>query len=336
MLALFTRLGVNKSKPRYRGEIVAAARMCQASSNGQYLLGMNMKKLITAAFLMALACISYGQQWRVDRNVVIGMVSGLALTMDVHYPESPNGYGIVFIAGSGFTRSLSYDARPLTESFQRYGTPILDAGYTVFALNHRATPRFKYPDPVLDVQRAVRFIRFNAKQYGISADAIGATGHSSGGQLAALLGVLDGAGDNEDPDPVNKVSAKVQSVVLRAPNIEIATINTETSTPLITLFMNTRPNQKLSIEETRRFKEAIPTTHVTEDDAPTLLLHGSADDIVPQGHSESFYAALVKAGVNSRLLIIEGGGHSADFRGAINPPDINKEINSWFDSTLRN
>jgi len=296
---------------------------------------MNMKKLITTAFLIALANVSYGQA-RVDKDVVIGMVSGLALTMDVYYPESPNGYGIVFIAGSGFTRPLSYDARPLSESFERYGTPILEAGYTVFALNHRATPRFKYPDPLLDVQRAVRFIRFNAEQYRVSADAIGATGHSSGGQLAALLGVLDGVGDNEDPDPINKVSAKVQSVVLRAPNIEIATINTETSTPLITLLMNARPNPNLSIEEARRFKEAIPTTHVTEDDAPTLLLHGSADEIVPQGHSESFYTALAKSGVASRLVIIEGGGHSADFRGAINPPDINNEINSWFDSTLRN
>ena len=295
-----------------------------------------MKKLIITAFLMTLASVSYGQQSKVDKDVVIGMVSGLALTMDVHYPESPNGYGIVFIAGSGFIRPLSYDARPLSESFERYGTTLLEAGYKVFSLNHRATPRFKYPDPLRDVQRAVRFIRYNAEEYGISADAIGATGHSSGGQFAALLGVLDGAGDSEDPDPVNKVSAKVQSVVLRAPNIEIATINTETSTPLITLLMNASPNRNLSIEETRKFKEAIPTTHVIEDDAPTLLLHGRADEIVPQGHFESFYGALVKAGVTSKLVIIEGGGHSADFRGPINLPDFNNEINSWFDSTLRN
>ena len=40
---------------------------------------------------------------RVERNVVFGMYSGLALLMDVYYPENPNGYGIVFISGSGWT-----------------------------------------------------------------------------------------------------------------------------------------------------------------------------------------------------------------------------------------
>ena len=62
---------------------------------------------------------------RVERNVVFGMYSGLALLMDVYYPENPNGYGIVFISGSGWTRELSLDATPLKESGQEdlYAVP---------------------------------------------------------------------------------------------------------------------------------------------------------------------------------------------------------------------
>src|ERR1700758_2626211 len=45
----------------------------------------------------------------VERNVVYGMYSGLSLLMDVHYPQNPNGYGIIFIAGSAFYAPLSYD-----------------------------------------------------------------------------------------------------------------------------------------------------------------------------------------------------------------------------------
>ena len=47
---------------------------------------------------------------KVDRNVVFGMYSGLALIMDVYYPEKPNGYAIIHVAGSGWTRRLSLDA----------------------------------------------------------------------------------------------------------------------------------------------------------------------------------------------------------------------------------
>ena len=48
---------------------------------------------------------------RVERNVVFGMYSGLALLMDVYHPENPNGYGIVFISGSGWTRELASTPR---------------------------------------------------------------------------------------------------------------------------------------------------------------------------------------------------------------------------------
>jgi len=54
-------------------------------------------------------------QPRVEKNVIYGMYSGLALLLDVHYPEKPNGYGLVFISGSGWTTALSYGARPLKE-----------------------------------------------------------------------------------------------------------------------------------------------------------------------------------------------------------------------------
>lgn len=93
---------------------------------------------------------------------------------------------------------------------------LLDAGYTLFVINHRNGPRFRYPAPVEDVQRSVRFIRYSAKTYRIDPDRIGAVGYSSGAHLVALLGVLDGRGDSNDPDPINRVSARVQSVVASA------------------------------------------------------------------------------------------------------------------------
>ena len=122
---------------------------------------------ITAILLVAALPGRSAAEARVESNVIYGMYSGLALLMDIHYPENPNGYGVVKIGGSGFHAPLSLDASPLK---QQGGGPahtaLLEHGYTVFSINHRAAPRFRYPAAVEDAQRAVRFVRHHAARYG--------------------------------------------------------------------------------------------------------------------------------------------------------------------------
>ena len=85
---------------------------------------------------------------------------------------------------------MGYDAYVLSHQphVNSDSQALLTAGYTIFALNHRATPRFQYPNQVEDVQRAIRFIRFHAGRYDINPDKIGAIGGSSGGHLVSMLG----------------------------------------------------------------------------------------------------------------------------------------------------
>ena len=110
-------------------------------------MGKRILVVALAVFLVGSAAGPAGAEGRVERNVVFGMYSGLALLMDVYHPENPNGYGIVFISGSGWTRELGLDATPLKESGQEeiYAVPLAAAGYTVFGINHRASPRFRHP-----------------------------------------------------------------------------------------------------------------------------------------------------------------------------------------------
>ena len=75
----------------------------------------------------------------VERNVIYGMYSGFALLMDVYRPVTSNGYGIVFVAGSGWQAPPDYGATPLKDTqIQLWGPALVAAGYTVFAVNHRA------------------------------------------------------------------------------------------------------------------------------------------------------------------------------------------------------
>ena len=302
------------------------------------------KGTVVAAALLAIAGCSAqaSEPGKVERNVVYGMYSGLALLMDIYYPEEPNGYGVVFISGSGWTRELSLDAVQLTATGQEdiYAVPLAEAGYTVFNINHRAAPRFRYPAPVEDAQRAVRFIRFNASDFGINPDRIGAMGGSSGAHLASLLGVMDGSPDTTDPGPIGQMSYKVQAVVTRAAPLDL---RDNPSAPLFGFRENAARGGSV---EQRLLDEASPIAYVTPDDPPFLLIHGDADPVVPYEWSERMLAALKDAGVESKLIRVEGGGHGPRYESTVvidgervrqlpeNPPDYIGAMIEWFDTYL--
>jgi len=287
---------------------------------------------------LSLACscaLLYGQnvpQPKIESNVLYGMYSGLALLMDVYHPANPNGYGVLFISGSGWRASQEYNAEPLKQGSQAqlYGPKLTAAGYTVFSISHRAAPRFRYPAQVEDGQRAVRFIRHNAARFNVRADRLGAVGGSSGGHLVESLGVLDGQGMPDDADPVNRESAKVQCVVARAAPSNLALMR-------VAEFMGMNPpdpNTRNSVEE-RLYRLASPLTHVSAKSAPILLIHGDADASVPYAQSESMEKALREAGVPTKLMRIPGGQHGPTFPGAINPPDYMGEMVRWLDKYLK-
>lgn len=265
---------------------------------------------------------------KIDRNVVFGMYSGLALLMDVYYPDNPNGYGIIQVSGSGWSKPLSYDAKMLNH--QRHveleGEMYINAGYTLFSVNHRATPRFVYPSAVEDVQRAVRFIRYHADRFRINPNRIGAVGGSSGGYLVCMLGVLNGNEILEDDTPVNRISAKVQCVIARAATTNFLSVDIGES------FLGVKVRDKPSSIEYKRAYQASPINHVSADDPPFLLVHGDKDPIVPYFLSEDMYKKLQEVNVPSKLITIKGGLHGP---GVINSPEVKKELVKWMNWHLK-
>ncbi len=272
----------------------------------------------------------------IERNVVYGMVSGAALLLDVHRPAHPNGLGVIFISGSGWQSSTEYGAAPLKEQqVGLWGPPLLAAGYTVFAINHRAAPRFHYPAAIDDVQRAIRFVRFHAKDYGIDPAKLGGVGGSSGGHLIGLAAMLATPGNPADADPVNRESAALQAVVLRAALLDLRTIDTVEGIPLVTSFMEAPPSQASAAAA---YAAASPITHVTDKAPPTLLIHGDADTLVPLRQSTAMEALLGKSGVPVKLLVIPGGIHGADFGSPTTRPEWPNYYGAmvdWLDRYLR-
>jgi acetyl esterase/lipase len=302
---------------------------------------MNLIRRVIFLLTLVMWTASAQAQVRVDRNVVYGMYSGLALLLDVHYPDRPNGYGIVCVPGSAFTAPLAYDAEPLKESAEMddWTRTFLASGYTLFFVNHRATPRFTYPAAVDDIQRAIRFVRANAATFKIVPTQVGGFGGSSGGYLVGMLGVLDGKGDPDDHDPVNRVSSKLQSVVALYTNFDLKRMEGNTA---VTLFVGVHINPTLPESALRaeygRYAEASSVNYVTPDDPPFLLIHGDADRSVPFEQSQLMEAALKKVGVPVKLVTVSGGGHGRNFGlpdTDVRLPTYFAEAAQWFDKYLR-
>ena len=303
-----------------------------------------MRRILMTVTAVLLVATAKAAETRVEKNVVYGMHSGLALLLDVHRPDKPNGYGLVVIPGSGWQTTMAYDASSIKNggsSLFVFVPPLLEAGYTLFVINHRAAPRFRYPAAVEDAQRAVRFVRFHANEYGINADRIGAVGYSSGAHLAALLGVLDWAGTPSDPDPINQVSARVQAVVGGATPTDLTRFDSGDGVPLVASFMgHVRLGARGASEnaaEGKAYRAASPIAHLSRASAPLLLLHGDADEAVPFRQAELMVEAAQRAGAEVNMIRLRGGNHGFVRYLSDHPewPDVLGETVHWFDRHLK-
>jgi acetyl esterase/lipase len=280
-----------------------------------------------------------------DQNVIYGMYSGLALLMDVYHPTKPNGFGVILIPGSGWSAQTTYDATPLksSEEAKVFIPPLVEAGYTLFVIDYRAAPRFPWPAQLLDAQRAVRFIRFHVPDYGINPDNIGAVGYSTGAHLAAMLGVLDGVGDPEDPDVVNQLSARVQCVVAGAIPADLTYRKNEKGRSaqlgvamLYLTMLLEEPvfgDEKEGSDVWRRLKKASPITYVEPGDPPMLLFHGDKDEMMPIEQAQEMDEALKEAHVQEKFVVLHGAGH--DLVGKVPQKDYFPQIIAWLDQYLK-
>src|SRR5262249_32528220 len=90
--------------------------------------------------------------------------------------------------------------------------PVIERGYTVFAVVHGSQPKFTIPEILGDMNRAVRYIRYHAADYKIDPDRLGIYGASAGGRLSLMQGTAGETGKSEAKDPIERTSSRVQAV----------------------------------------------------------------------------------------------------------------------------
>jgi acetyl esterase/lipase len=257
-------------------------------------------------------------------DVVYGHKDGLAMTFDVLKPKAnPNGAAVIFMVSGGWVSPYS----PPQQAALRF-KDLLDKGFTVIAVRHGSSPKYLIPEIVSDVRRAVRFIRHNAKQWGVDPNRLGVFGGSAGGHLALTLGTASDGGDPNAKEDFMKESDRVASVVAYFPPIDLRPLarglNPQPSGGVLDRF------PALNFEK-EKAADYSPIVHVSSDDPPALLIHGDKDDLVPVNNSRVIHEAFKKNNVKTQLIIIEGAGHG--FRGE-DAKRASDAMVSWFEQTL--
>lgn len=274
-------------------------------------------------------------------DVIYGRKYGTALTMDVFTPKTgANGAGVVLVVSGGFFSS--HEA--ISPMFAR---PLIDRGYTVFAVVHGSQPRYTVPEIVADMNRAVRFIRHHAADYGIDPGRVGVTGASAGGHLSLMLATAGGKGDPDARDPVDRESSRVQAVACFFPPTDFLNYGAtgheliharDHGKPFRPAFdyreLDKESNLWVPVTDEGRLRaiarEVSPVTHVSADDPPTLLIHGDSDPLVPLQQSALFAAKLKAAGVPAELVVKQGAGH-----GWLGILKDTERVTEWFDRHLK-
>lgn len=244
---------------------------------------------------------------RVTRNVVYGKGGGRKLRLDVVSPRAPGQLrpAIIQLHGGGWVIG---DKR-------EQGLPLLHhlaaAGWVGFNVNYRLSPSATFPDHLIDVKRAIAWVREHASEWGVDPDFIAITGGSAGGHLTALAALT--AGDPEYQPGFEQADTHV-SVAVPFYGVYCFTDRLGLHHPSMRrVLLEPLVMKAYYLEEPERFQRASPLDRIHADAPPMLLVHGAADTLAPVEYARLFASKLNElAPGRATYLELKGAQHAFD------------------------
>jgi len=276
-------------------------------------------KILNVVFLLVIlalfAACAFGQQvtapsllqiadrYWMQPDVVYGTANNTPLKLDIWYPrdsKTPTPT-LVYIHGGGWIFGSK-------EGAVYQFLPYLERGWRVVNVEYRMAGNSLAPGAVEDTRCALRWIYRNAKQYNFDTSKIVLTGHSAGGHLSLITGMLP---DGTPLDNRCYADAKYGDVPMKVAAIVnwygISDVNDLIQGPNLknyaAMWMGAMPNA----EEVA--KSVSPLTYVRSGLPPIITIHGDKDDVVPYAQATRLKEALDKAGDPNQLVTVHGGGH---------------------------
>ena len=268
--------------------------------------------------------IPRSSEWHELReDVVYAEVDGVPLRYDHYRPKKVDGPapGIVFVHGGAWVHGDPSQAAGNALHFARHGIATVSISY-------RLAPAHRFPAPLDDVRRGLRWVRTHAEELGIDPRRLVLLGLSAGAHLAMLTHVASALPELEAdlPAELRGVPEDVLGVMLHYGPYDLARRRPlpDGIDPVVEL-LGERATDAAWV------RSASPAHHAAFATAPVLLVHGTADVVVSHRESIRLHAALEAAGKSAELLLLEGAPHAfqIDWRG-----DANRSANAAMDAFL--
>lgn len=181
-------------------------------------------------------------------------------------------------------------------------------GFITATLSYRLSGEAKFPAAIQDCKAAIRFLRANAEKYGIASEAIGVTGLSAGGHLAALLATSGGLKELEGDGGHAGHSSAVQACMAMGAqsdlqNERIRALSARPDDPFYRTFLGAPQSENPQI-----YALASPRHHLDPSDPPLAFMTGELDD--PSTHADDMRGDLARLGIPTGLTMLPQAPHA--------------------------
>jgi acetyl esterase/lipase len=256
--------------------------------------------------------VQVANTYRVSADITYLRASGADLKLDVYSPSTAAGSTpvLMFMHGGGWTGGSKNSA---LFAF----LPFLEMGWAVVNVEYRLADVALAPAAVEDCRCALRWIYQNAKQYQFDLDNIVVTGQSAGAHLALTTGMIPGSAGLDRQCPGDRRRAWTTGD-LGTQEMKVAAVLDFYGITDVEDLMNRPPGTSgnfteawlgSALDRAAIAKRVSPTTYVRKGLPPIMIIHGTADPIVPFDQATKLKKLLDAAGAPNELYAVEGGGH---------------------------
>ena len=222
---------------------------------------------------------------------------------DANGPTPTRRPALIFVHGGGWMiGSKMFQGLPMLQHFAALG-------WVCFSINYRLSPRATFPDHIVDVKRAIAWVREHASEQGCDPSFIVVSGNSAGGHLASLAALTP-----NDPslqpgfqEADTSVAACFSFYGVYDFSDQFAHWHNRGLQELLERYVM---KARLS-ESAKRFEAASPLAHVGAHAPPFVVVHGDCDTIVPVAEARAFVEALRRSTVAACVYIeVPGAQHA--------------------------
>ena len=243
-------------------------------------------------------------QLNTRRDVTYAHYGDRTLEMDIYRPKGEWGAlpAVVCIHGGGW-------AKGDRTSHAKIAQALAARGYVAATISYRLSGEAPFPAQIYDCKAAVRFLRANAKTYGINPDQIGAIGLSAGGHLTALLATSGGVKELEGNGGHAQFSSTIQAAVPMGAQTDLLSDRTREISAIEARGKIWRQFLGGALaDQPDTYRLASPLHHLDKADPPIWLITGQNDD--PSTHATAFRQRMQQLGLQSDLTIIPDAPHA--------------------------